>query len=135
MIVIDSSCISKFILKEPNWQKISDILVYSLSVDLARKEVTNSILKAYRRKEISLDDVHTKFQALQMLLGKNIILVNQDDLIDDALQVAIASNKLTIYDAVFIILARKRATSLATCDRFQYEEAMKIGIPVSIIDD
>jgi len=132
--IVDSSCISRFILKESGWEKISDVLANSLTVDLALKEVANSILKAYRRKEITLADLHTKFKALQMLIGKNILLEKQDDLIDDALQMTLASNKLTIYDALFIVLARKKGMSLATCDHFQYEEAVKNGMPASIVE-
>lgn len=132
MIVVDSSCISKFILKESGWEKISDFLANSITVDLALKEVANSILKAYRGKEITLDDVHIKFKALQMLIGKNVLLENQNGLIRDALEIALASNKLTIYDALFIILAKKKGMPLATCDHSQYEEAVKIGAPASL---
>lgn len=134
MLVVDSSCISKFILKEPGWENLSDILVNSQSVDLAIKEVTNSILKAYRRREIDLNDVHTKFKALKTLINRNIVLANQEGLIDDALQMAISSKNLTIYDALFIVLARKKGMPLTTCDRVQYEEAMKNGITASIIE-
>lgn len=134
MLVVDSSCISKFILKEPGWENLSDILVNSQSVDLAIKEVTNSILKAYRRREIDLNDVHTKFKALKALINRNIVLANQEGLIDDALQMAISSKNLTIYDALFIVLARKKGMPLTTCDHVQYEEAMKNGITASIIE-
>lgn len=134
MPVVDSSCISKFILKEPGWENLSDVLVNSQSLDLTIKEVTNSILKAYRRKEIDLNDVHTKFKALKALINRNIVLANQEDLIDDALQMAISSKNLTIYDALFIVLARKKGVPLTTCDNMQYEEAMKNGITASIIE-
>lgn len=134
MLVVDSSCISKFILKEPGWENLSDVLVNSQSLDLTIKEVTNSILKAYRRREIDLNDVHTKFKALKALINRNIVLANQEDLIDDALQMAISSKNLTIYDALFIVLARKKGVPLTTCDHMQYEEAMKNGITASIIE-
>lgn len=134
MPVVDSSCISKFILKEPGWENLSDVLVNSQSLDLTIKEVTNSILKAYRRREIDLNDVHTKFKALKALINRNIVLANQEDLIDDALQMAISSKNLTIYDALFIVLARKKGVPLTTCDHMQYEEAMKNGITASIIE-
>lgn len=133
-LIVDSSCISRFILKELGWEKLSDVLVNSLTLDLALKEVTSSILKAYRRKEITFDDLQTKFKAFQVLIGKNILLENQNDLIGDALQIALTSNKLTIYDALFITLAKKKQLSLTTCDHFQYEEAVKNGTPASFIE-
>jgi len=104
-----------------------------LTLDLAIKEVVNALLVAYRRGRITEEGTRIKLKALQALVSKNLGVAGQVEIIDDAFRMALRSDTLTIYDALFIALARKRGLPLFTVDRMQYEEALANGVPASLI--
>ncbi|MGB9622993.1 MAG: hypothetical protein ACPL07_04020 [Candidatus Bathyarchaeia archaeon] len=53
-----------FILKEPGWEKLADIIVNAITVDMAIKESMNAVWKAYKNKRISEESAKVKEKAL-----------------------------------------------------------------------
>jgi predicted nucleic acid-binding protein len=118
VIVIDTSVLVKFILKEEDWNKIADFLkAGTISVDLVIKETVNAIWKRVMRKEISLEEAKSMFEAVKEILNKAVIIENEMDYIDEAFEISIRRN-ITIYDSLYIKLAKKKL-ELLTADGIQ----------------
>lgn len=123
MIVIDASVLVKFILKEEGWNKIADFLkAGTISVDLVIKETVNAIWKRLMRKEISLEDAKRMFEAMKGILNKAVIIENEMDHIDEAFKISIKQN-ITVYDSLYIALAKKKKLELLTADEMQAQVA------------
>jgi len=132
VIVVDSSVIAAFVLKEHGWERLADTLKNALTVDHAVKEVSNAVLKACRRGEISKEDAVLKLRALTKLLEKNVMLASEEKLVAEALKAALESSSLSVYDALFIALAREKGLPLVTLDEAQHAEALKNGVPARL---
>lgn len=126
MIIIDASALAKYVLKEPNWLAVEKYLIDAKSVDHIVKEVSNAIWKAYVREIISMEDAMKKLNALLELIGTNIILINELEVLKDAVEIAF-KEKITIYDALYIALAETENTELVTCDTKQADIFKKRG--------
>ena len=126
MIVIDASALAKYILKEPNWLEVEEYLIEAKSVDHIIKEVTNAIWKAYVRKIISMQDAKKKLNALQELIGTNIILVNELEILEKAMKISF-KEKITVYDSLYIALAEIEQKPLVTSDEKQAKILKKRG--------
>ena len=123
MIVIDASILVKFILKEEGWNKIADFLkAGTISVDLVIKETVNAIWKRVMRKEISLEEAKSMFEAMKEILNKAVIIENEMDYIDEAFEISIRRN-ITVYDSLYIALAKKKKLELLTADEIQAQVA------------
>ena len=123
MIVIDTSVLVKFILKEEGWNKIADFLkAGTISVDLVIKETVNAIWKRVMRKEISLEEAKSMFEAVKEILNKAVIIENEMDYIDEAFEISIRRN-ITVYDSLYIALAKKKKLELLTADEMQAQVA------------
>jgi predicted nucleic acid-binding protein len=123
VIVIDASVLVKFILKEEGWNKIADFLkAGTISVDLVIKETVNAIWKRVMRKEISLEDAKRMFEAMKGILNKAVIIENEMDHIDEAFKISIKQN-ITVYDSLYIALAKKKKLELLTADEMQAQVA------------
>lgn len=123
MIVIDTSVVVKFILKEEDWNKIADFLkAGTISVDLVIKETVNAIWKRVMRKEISLEEAKDMFEAMKEILNKAVIIENEMDYIDEAFEISIRRN-ITVYDSLYIALAKKKKLELLTADEIQAQVA------------
>ena len=133
MIVIDASILAKYILKEPNWRSVEKYLINAKSVDHVVKEVSNAIWKAHFRGIIDRDDAIKKLNALLELIGTNIILVNELEIIDKAMNISL-EERIAIYDSLYIALAEKERTALVTSDEKQAEIYKKRGGKVHYID-
>ncbi|MDJ0271435.1 MAG: type II toxin-antitoxin system VapC family toxin [Candidatus Caldarchaeum sp.] len=131
MIVIDSSILASFILKEPGWEKIKELMLDAVTVDLAIKEVFNALLIACQTGRITFEDAQKKAEALEKLITINVKTFNQEDILMESFELAY-KEKLTIYDSLFIVLARKLKLPLATKDRRQHEVALLAGVPASL---
>jgi len=129
-MLIDASALSAYVLKEEGLEKIRDYLLQgAFSTRLVLKETLNAILIAARRGIISNEQAEKCVKALMELLKSNIKIVEQEDVLEEAFQIAMRNN-LTIYDAVYIALSRKLKTTLITRDRRQAESARNEGISV-----
>jgi predicted nucleic acid-binding protein len=54
-------------------------------------------------------------------------MISQSELVSDAYDLA-AETKLTVYDALFVFLAKKTKSSLASVDEGQLRAATNLGI-------
>ena len=72
------------------------------------------------------DDLAIKI-LYDLLKNEAIIIVNQDEYLIEALKIA-NRNKITIYDSLFIALAKSKNLDLVTSDKKQYEITKKEGL-------
>ena len=137
MIVVDSSVLAKYILREEGWEAARAILASParlVTLDLAVKEVLNAIWKhtlLFRR--ISVEHALEKAELLiKFVKSGGVELADQESLLHDAFRIALETG-LTVYDSLFIALARRKSAILATCDSKQADAASKLGIQVNLV--
>ncbi|MEM3430870.1 MAG: type II toxin-antitoxin system VapC family toxin, partial [Candidatus Bathyarchaeia archaeon] len=81
MKVIDSSSLSKYVNREANWKEVRKHLEEGcMTLDLAIKEVGNSIWKRVSRGELDPDTAMSLFKDLVIL--KPFKTASQEDLLD-----------------------------------------------------
>ncbi len=131
MIVIDSSVLVKLLSREEGWREARRLVAEgSMTVDLAIKEVANALWKKILRGEV---DLQTVLEIVSDLSSGNVVkLVGQEDLMRDALELAVKT-RITVYDALFIALAKKTGLRLATADREQARAAEQAGVEVVLL--
>jgi len=129
--VIDSSSLVKYFSKEEGWKLVKKaILDGVVTLDLAVKEVANALWKKVLRSEISIDDAN---KIITDLLEAEVIkVISQDKYLTQAFKIAV-ENKITVYDALFIALAKEMNIELITSDAKQAEVAKEEGVSVRII--
>lgn len=131
MKVIDSSSIAKLVNREPGWEKVEGALaVGCVSMELAVKEVGNSLWKRVVRGELAADKAQGFFA--EFVSDRPFAVADQGPLYDQAFQIA-ASQRLTLYDALFLALSKATDNSLVTSDSAQAEAARRLGISVELI--
>lgn len=129
--VIDSSSLVKYFSREEDWKKVEEeILKGTISLDLSVKEVANALWKKALNKEIRLEDAEEIVRDL--IKSETIKIENQDAYLPAALRSAV-KNRITVYDSLFIELARSAKADLVTSDRTQAEVAGKEGVETKII--
>lgn len=131
MNVIDSSSLAKYVNREPGWDAVSKKLEEGcVSIELATKEVANALFKRVMKKEL---DIKVASSVLQDLLELRPFVVEaQEDLYRDAFAIAVREN-ITVYDALFIQLARSKDTTLVTSDGKQARAAESVGVKTILI--
>ncbi len=120
MIVIDSSALAKYILKDENWRAVREYLTEEVySVELIIKEVSNAIWKlSILQGGISRKTAVELFKVLKLLIDKEIIHIEpQSQYIEKAFKITL-SHKITIYDAIYLAQASKYG-KLLTSDKKQ----------------
>ncbi|MEJ2771503.1 MULTISPECIES: type II toxin-antitoxin system VapC family toxin [unclassified Stygiolobus] len=131
MRVIDSSSLVKFFSKEKGWEKVAEIITEGvMTLDLSIKEVANALWKKTLTSETK-EDVAIKVLS-DLVKHEAMLVVNQDKYLIEAFKISIR-NKITIYDSLFIALAKLNNLELVTSDRKQYEIAMKEGVNAQLI--
>ncbi|MEM3393093.1 MAG: type II toxin-antitoxin system VapC family toxin [Candidatus Bathyarchaeia archaeon] len=128
MKVIDSSSLTKFFSREEGWQKVEKILLEgAVTLDLSIKEVANALWKKVLSQEAKIEDVE---EILKDLIKSNAIKLHcQEDYLIAAFRIAV-KHKITVYDSLFIELAKSINLELVTSDDEQAEIAKKEGIKV-----
>ncbi|MET1159742.1 MAG: type II toxin-antitoxin system VapC family toxin [Thermoprotei archaeon] len=130
MRVIDASVIVAFLLKEPGWKDLGEIVKRGVSVDLVLKEVANAIWKEYSlRKRIDRETAVELYKVLTSLTTYNIELEPEHKYLEKAFEIAL-DNSITIYDALYIVLAKEKNLELATLNDKQARIARKLGIGI-----
>jgi len=129
--VIDASSLAKYVNREPNWREVEKYLLEGcLTIPLAVKESLYSIWKRVLKGELD------KEQAYKVARGfiDNLMVrvVGQEDLYKDAFNISLNSN-VTIYDAMYVALAKKLGLAIITSDKKQRDLAAQIGVPVVYI--
>lgn len=132
MNVLDASALAKFVLREEGWRRVIRFLGEAESVDHILKEVANTIWKARRRGLIGDEDALRKFEALLALVGRNLRLVDESDVLPAAFDLALAGG-ITVYDALYVALAKREDLPLVTSDELQAEAAREEGVRVIFV--
>jgi len=129
--VIDSSSLVKFFSKEKDWEKVAQIISEGvITLDLSIKEVANALWKKILIGEMK-EDIAIRILS-DLLKHEAIIIVNQDEYLIEAFKIA-NKNKITIYDSLFIALAKSMNLELVTSDIKQYEIAKNEGINAQLV--
>jgi predicted nucleic acid-binding protein len=98
-----------------------------VTLNLAIKEAINALWK--RAIMGGLEEGYAN-EVARFFLDSSVVRVEgQDQLLEEALSVAIR-RKITIYDSIFIALAKRKGLSLLTSDRRQAEAAIEEGVKV-----
>jgi predicted nucleic acid-binding protein len=128
-IVIDSSALAKFLLKEEGWDRVREIIIKRpYTLELAVKEVANAIWRRVSLlKDINIEKAITLLNDLLELKKKLLIIEPQDIYIKQAFEIAV-KEKITIYDALFMAQAFMKQATLISSDKEQCEIAEKLDI-------
>jgi predicted nucleic acid-binding protein len=129
-VVIDSSALVAYCLKEKACDagKISEILRNgAISPNIIVTETANAILIASRRGLVDLDTAKKALNSALQVTSINLRMISQSELVSDAYDLA-AETRLTVYDALFVFLAKKTKSSLASVDEGQLRAATNLGI-------
>jgi predicted nucleic acid-binding protein len=132
--VIDSSVLTKYLLKEKDWEKIHEILLERpYTLDLAMKEVANAIWKrVFFLKDI---DIKRAFIILNDLFDMKMKLLRvepQDNYLKLAFEIAINTGT-ALYDSLFIAQAFSKSAILITADKKQYKITSELGLASILI--
>jgi len=129
--VVDSSAICKYILREEGWIEVRKCFEEgSITFELALKEVLNALWKRIIRKEVKFEYA---IKVVEKLMEYSFFKIEkQDEYMLSAFKIA-SKRKITIYDALFIALAKKLNLPLITSDKKQAEIAKLENIKVAYI--
>ncbi len=126
MRVIDSSVLVKYFSREKGWEKARKYIVEgAITLDLAIKELGNALWKKVLKNEMEAEIAIEIIS--DIIREKPMIIEDETKYLAEALKYSI-ENKITIYDALFIILAKNKNLELVTADKKQAKTADKTGI-------
>ena len=118
--VIDTSVLVQFVLPEEHSDTVHRLIVLHQSSALrliapnyVLVESANVLWKHVSRNDLSIQDATSR---LQLLRQTGVALVSNSELLHDALRFAISTG-ITVYDALFAVLAQREEIPLITSDR------------------
>jgi predicted nucleic acid-binding protein len=135
VIVIDASALAKYVLREPGWKTIRDVLAKGVySIDLVVKEVANAIWK--RACVLRLEPVEKaakRYNVLRRLVDEQVIVL-EDELayLDRAFRISMEAG-IPIYDALYIAQSLVKNAVLVTGDGRRASVAEKLGARVHLV--
>jgi len=119
VIVIDASTLAKFILKEKGWEEVAEHLkAGTLSVDLVVKEVANAVWKRFRKGAASREESEIMLNALKEIQERAVKVEGELTYLDGAAEIAF-NRGITIYDSLYIAMAKEKGLKLLTADETQ----------------
>jgi len=119
VIVIDASTLAKFILKEEGWEDVAEQLkAGTISLDLVVKEVANAVWKRFRQGAVSREEAKSMLNALKEIQERAIKIEEELTYLDGAAEIAF-DRDITIYDSLYIALAKEKGLKLLTADETQ----------------
>lgn len=121
--IIDSSALTKYATKEPDWLKVERYIASSDSLELALIETSNALWKKILRQEIELESA----KKIMRTLADTLWFLDQRKYIDRAFDIA-TQHHITVYDALFLACAQMENSTLISCDVRQLEVADKLRI-------
>lgn len=128
MTVIDASALVAYATREDQWEATEEVLRESpRSVELLPVEAANAVLLARRRKRLSPREADEALRTVRRLSGVAIVLSPHAPLLESAWEIA-NGQAITVYDAVYIALARALRTSLSSRDSAQLRAAHALGV-------
>lgn len=122
MIVIDASALVKVILQEEGWEEVP-LTPKTAMLDYALVESLNAIWKAIVRGRLEERDGKERIEALKYL-AEGLLLFEARDYFERGLEIAL-SERITVYDALYIALAEEIEAKFYTSDVRQFEAAQK----------
>ncbi|MCD6349141.1 MAG: type II toxin-antitoxin system VapC family toxin [Candidatus Korarchaeota archaeon] len=126
MIVADSSVLVRYFSKEEGWENAEKVIEQGVvTLELAVKEVANGLWKKVLRREMAEEDAIRII--LDLASGGVIRLEDQGKYLEEAFDIAVRRG-ITIYDALFISLAKGRELEFVTCDGKQGKVAEEEGV-------
>lgn len=132
MRAIDSSSLVKFFSREEGWDRVAEVLREGvITLDLGIKEVANALWKKALKNEISFSVAREIVKDLAE--EKAIPVVDQARFTAEAFALAV-SEKITVYDALFIVAAKRLGKELVTSDKKQAEVAARNGVKAIFIE-
>lgn len=131
MIVVDSSVLIRYFSKEEGWEEAEELIeLGAVTLELAVKEVANGLWKKVLRGEMAKEDAVSLI--LDLASGDFVRLEDQSKYLEDAFDIAVRW-KVTVYDALFVALARSTGLELATCDERQGGVAKGEGVRARLL--
>ena len=129
--VVDASVVVKWFLPEPSHQAARRLLrhyreesITLFAPSLVILEVSNVFSKRVRRGEMTTDSAKKAYQLLKI---DSPILVDDRDLMDQAMALSLASGQ-ALYDCLYLTLALRQDCDLITADR-KFQAAMTTAFP------
>jgi predicted nucleic acid-binding protein len=130
VIVIDASSLSAYILREEGSEEIAKHLrEVTTSIELVAKETANAIVMAERKARVNKSQADAALIALRMLVDGAVRLHEQKELLVSSFEISRREN-ITVYDSVYIALAKKLGARLLTRDDTQAKAARSQGVSV-----
>ena len=131
MRVIDSSALVKYFSREPGWERVEQVMLEGvLTLDLSAKEIANALWKKVTRNEMSYEVAMEIVR--DIVENKALRMESQESYLMDAFKIAVEA-KVTVYDALFVALAKKKGLELVTCDAMQAEVAKRMNVKVLLL--
>ncbi|AJB41872.1 PilT protein domain protein [Thermofilum adornatum 1505] len=131
MRVIDSSALVKYFSREPGWERVEQVMLEGvLTLDLSAKEIANALWKKVTRNEMSYEVAMEIVR--DIVENKALRMESQESYLMDAFKIAVEA-KVTVYDALFVALAKKKGLELVTCDAMQAEVAKSMNVKVLLL--
>ncbi|PVU74351.1 toxin VapC [Acidianus hospitalis] len=123
--MIDASILVKIITKEPDWEKLEELLRGGETLDLALVEVSNAIWKkTVLLGMMKYEDSIIALKAVKELLPQLLVVHKSVDFLQRAMEISL-KEKIPIYDSLYIALAEDKGEKLITGDKKQYDVAIK----------
>jgi len=133
VIVIDASTLTKFLLKEEGWEEVAEYLkAGTSSVDHIAKESVSAIWKRFRRGEMPLTEAKIAIEALKEILDRAVRVEGELAYMDDAINIAFGQG-ITIYDSLYVAMAKKKGLKLVTADETQANGATAENVSVMLL--
>ena len=131
MKVIDASSLAKFVNRESGWKAVEYYLVEGcITLELAIKEVLNSIWKRYVKGDLNLELVQKIM--LEFINNFPVKTIDQSIFLAEAIKISL-KHKITIYDSLYLALAVKEGLELITSDEKQHKIALEENIRATIV--
>lgn len=125
MRVIDSSALVKHFSRKSGWEEVERIMLEGVvTLDLAVKELANAL-----RKKVSENEMNFEIAARiirDVVEGKPFPVEPQEPYLVEAFEMALR-NDMTVYDALFVAMAKRKGLELVTCDEKQAKAARRKG--------
>lgn len=134
IVIVDASVAAMWFLPEQHSENAALLLIpeYDLvAPDLIHLEVGSALLKAVRRDEVPITD---SVEVLSALLPATLRTLPSADHIETAFEIA-RGHGGSIYDALYIALARTLGAPLITADRRLATVAGKAKVCATLIAD
>ena len=133
MTVIDASALAIFVLKEDGWKEVAEYLkAGTSSADHVVKEVANAVWKRFRRGAASREEVEIMLKVLKKITEKSVKIVDDLEYMDEAIKITFNQN-ITIYDSIYIAIAKKNGLKLLTADESQATAAKAENVEVILL--